>query len=569
MSKRISLSAFLLLFGLSSLVNAQTNFYLSGLGRALVTNDKLEGKILEGDTTSARRGVGGYTLFDLKSNLDVNKNFHGNAIVRVRNDFGAFWGLSNVFTVRQVQLMGTIRDVIKYEIGDINVGMTPYTVYNPNEIYHKYESDLFRQRREILEYENFIFDNQWRLQGAQANTAYKYDRIIEKVGLKAFGTRTNPTNDATIPDRVLAGVNLDVTQSKLFRIGFNYVGLLDIPIQTALVNYQNEVYTTDGRVTLENEKTKVELFGEGGFSNYKFEESFGQKSVSSYNDFFFDLGLSGTYKPANAKLFVSYKDVGPQFSSPSAQTRRLDIRRTPMLFDMIGNATTPREQVLFDRFTQEQIYLRGISPVLLPFLPQYNNINPYGAATPNRRGITAGVSASLPSKVIDAEVITDMQKEIVGEGNESLRNFFGVRGGLRFNLDRLLKWENKIGLNAGIRQENTTRSGTAQIDFKSTLIDFGAHAEVIKNVDLLVGLKRLNASGNEYLALRDQFNVPYDFPAYNLNMVENILSFGGRIRFSEKSYFTLNYNLVEIDNKLTTGSSYKMNQLFANYTVIF
>jgi hypothetical protein len=566
---RLSLITLLLMGTMFSQLRAQTNFYLSGLGRAVITNDKLTGNILANDSVTPRRGAGGYTLFDLKPNLDVNKNFRANAILRVRNEFGTFWGRGANLEFRQLQLMGLIRNSIKYEIGDINVTMTPYTVYNNYEIYSTFESEIHSMRRKILEYENFNFDNAWRVQGAQASTTLLFNKGIQKFGIKAFGSRTNATNETSVPDRVLAGAAFNVVQSKYLEVGFNYVGLLDIPIQEALVNYQNNVYTGEAKFNYDKEKYNLSLKGETGASNYKYEEELSKKSSSSYGDFFYDVKLAGTYKPLNLKVFASYKDVGAQFSSPAAQTQRLNVTRSPLLFTNVIQDTVLRQQVLFDRFTQERIYNRSISPLLQSFAPQYNNISPYGAATPNRQGISYGVSGGASDKALEAEVAGDLMQEVTGEGTPERRHFIGLRGGARFHLNKVLKYKKDISFNAGVRNENTSRNGQAVINFNSTLLDAGFSVEIVNKVDLLGGMKYLQAKGNEFMAVRDQFNVIQSIIPLNLNSNENIYSAGLRVRFAESSYFTVNYNISEYKNKNSAALNYNMHQLFANCTIVF
>lgn len=126
-----------------------------------------------------------------------------------------------------------------------------------------------------------------------------------------------------------------------------------------------------------------------------------------------------------------------------------------------------------------------------------------------------------------------------------------------------------MSVNTGLRQESTTRSGNAAIDFKSTLIDLGATIEVFKQFDVLVGTKMLTAKGNEYLSTRDQFNLLSSFTAYNLDLKEQILSMGLRLRFSERSYLTGTYNTSIYKETLSNNFDYNINQWFFNYTLAF
>ncbi|MBY0425122.1 MAG: hypothetical protein K2Q22_05750, partial [Cytophagales bacterium] len=161
-------------------VFGQAEFGVNGYGRAVLTYNNLEGNILEKpskDTSSTKKGVSGYFLFDLTTKLKLNNDFSANAIVRVRTPYGSFFGQNVQFQFRQFQLKGRIGNNIKYEIGDIDIEATPYTVYNSPEIFHTYEADVFKTRRNILEYENFINGNVWRLQGVQGFAKYNFENV--------------------------------------------------------------------------------------------------------------------------------------------------------------------------------------------------------------------------------------------------------------------------------------------------------------------------------------------------------------------------------------------------------
>ena len=157
MNKRINLLLCIAVFAGIITSKAQTTFYLDGYGRALYTTDKLKGDLIDSDslTNTTNKGVSGYTLFDLGLNLEKDKTFKANAILRARNQFGLFFGDGTRLEFRQIQLEGIIGKGVKYEIGDIDIKMTPFTVFNSEEMYNEFESDIFAQRRGILEYENF------------------------------------------------------------------------------------------------------------------------------------------------------------------------------------------------------------------------------------------------------------------------------------------------------------------------------------------------------------------------------------------------------------------------------
>ncbi|MCS6824676.1 MAG: hypothetical protein NZ529_10305 [Cytophagaceae bacterium] len=310
---------------LSQAQATKSQFYFTGLGRAVVTSNQLGGNLTTGDTLSPKRGVSGYALFDLQPNLTLNDDLKANAILRMRNPFGSFFGDKTYFEFRQFQIIGRIRKIVEYEIGDIYLGnMSKYTMFLPDEMYNRYEADVFKMRRSLPDYENFIIGNMWRQQGVKTNSRFGFNKYIKEVGINTFGVRTNPTNETNIPDRVLAGFRSDVKQSDYFWAGFNYVGMLDIPIDRATINYTNHVTTGEAKLTLNKETFFAEWSGELGSSSYRFVQVLDDSTVS-YKDFFYETGIKGSYKPAKILLFANLRNVGPQFSSPSAQTMRLNI----------------------------------------------------------------------------------------------------------------------------------------------------------------------------------------------------------------------------------------------------
>ncbi len=561
----------IMLLQISTLAVSQNTYSINGLGRTIISRDKLSGPILNGDNTTPNKGVGGYLLFDMGNNLNIGNDFKVNATLRVRAPYGAFWGLGTEFSFRQFQIFAKVRKNIEVQIGDINIGgLSPYTVNNFDTEYHRYESGVFGIRRTILEYENFISGSDWRLQGAQAKGLFDLkSKYAKAIAVHAFGTRTNPTNDVDVSDRILAGGKITFIQSDYFQIGGNYVTMQDIEIANAEINYKNNVVTGFASAKLlDNEKLKLEAFGEGGFSDYNYSRD-SAKIVVNFNDYLYDGGARLHAKGLKLVAYATYRDVGPNFTSPSAQTRRIDVTRTPALFPTIENKTVNRNQTLFDRFTDERSYRRSLSTLWMPFLPQYNNITPYGRATANRRGFNGGISTDTSLKAVDASVEVDYLTEVIGEGSVQKREFFGARGGFKFNIDQVLNFKKRLNISAGARFENTTRKGSAPIGLTSTLIDLGMEVEVFKQFDLLVGFKTLNAQGNEFINTRDQFNKITSINLQNIDITENIFSAGFRLRFIENSFFHAAYTISQYSDNTVNDYQYTIDQLFVNFTLKF
>jgi hypothetical protein len=475
--------------------------YFNGLGRAIVTNDMLKGPVLDNDVLTPRKATGGYTLFDLGINAQPDSTIRASVILRVRNEFGGFYGDGASLRFRQLRLDGIIAKAIKYDIGDIDVQLSPYTVFNFDESYHKYEAGIFAQRRSIVHYENFNFGNKWRVQGVQGASDLKFKSFIENLHIKAFASRIKNADFLTssYPDRLLMGGRLEVKQSQFLKVGGNFSRTVDVEFapnpNLTFLNSDNKVGTGDARIDLGNETFSFSIFGEAGASVTSLDRNFDNFSRKT-NGSFYDAGLSAGHKPLGIKSFLSYKSVSENFHSPAAQTRRIYDRGVPSIFPDYrpnGNLTS-RTPSLLDRYGDEELVrnqrLRNVTifDTLMVFDPRFNNISPYGAATPNRQGLSVGAEFGGTEKLLSADVKADFLKELAGTDSTGTRNFTGISGGVSLNVHQLLDWNKSIVFSIGGRNERTSRTSdtSRSIGLSSTLADIGLTVEFIKDFDLLL-----------------------------------------------------------------------------------
>ena len=562
--------------GLGLTANAQNNnFTINGLGRSIISQNDLGGNLTKDNNSFQQSGTAGYNLFDLQTNLNVDSNFQAMAILRAKSPFGALFGQGTTFDFRQFAMMGKIGG-FKYEIGDIRVQLSPYTVYNNDVIPGRtFENALFSMRREIIEYENFNLGNTWLLQGLAGQHFFKFNEEGKGLGIYAFTSRNVPTNDGGVPDRLLSGGNVELRLSKGLKLGIHAVSMYDVNPFGAQFKYRNNVGTGYVNYFKENSKMYLQARFEGGMSGYKFTQNPDAPTAvdSAYNDGFVDFDARLGLKKAKIKIDVNFRSVGVLFSSPSAQTRRINENAQMSMFTFLSTPQIGlvRQQLLFDRFTSEDIYNSAITPNLMAFLPYYNNTNPYGKATPNRIGGELGISTDTSNHVLDASVKGSYFTEVQGEGGVAKRQFLLVNGGANVHLGKMLDMTRIFDINFGARYENTTRTQGALVDLNSTLIDAGLTFEVVKKLDFLVGMKSFTAKGNEFIAKRNGFNAIVDYDELFVDMNEMIYSLGIRARFNKHQMFTLNYNFTDMQNndKYLTSSSYNFGQVFLHYRGIF
>ena len=559
--------------------SAQDVLYYKGMGRAEISNDHLDSSapFMENDSTTERRDLNGRFVFDLGINVEPNKELRAIALLRLTNQFGGFYSQGSNLEFRQILLQGVLADKFNYQVGDMDLELTPYTLYNNDEIYNEFESDIFAIRRDVMNYENFNNGSKWRMQGMQTNTTLKFNKAIESISLNGFGTRVKKTNFIDTPDRLFMGGDIAIKQSDLLEIGANAVNLFDVVGTTndILYSYNNSVISGDYSIQydLDSNNFKLIAFGEFGASKFSYEKVSTDETYTT-DGAFVDLGLTAKSKKYNSEVTVSYRSVNNSFNSPGAQTRRIYAAGNPGLFPTGLNGNLSRSQNLFDRVSDQSLYNQSLSPTLMDYNPAYNNATPYGRATPNRNGISIDLKNGNRDSVYFVHLKADLLKEGVGEGIEETRNFTGIGSGFVFNVNKLLDFNKRIVLSTGFKMETTTRdAGAASVDLSSTLIDLGLSVEVVKDLDIIMGLKQFSAKGNEYYNTRSQFvNEILVYNPIEMNFAESVTGFGLRYRFSNYNFITVNADFISFDEKnedINPNGDYNMKQVYFNYTVKF
>src|SRR6478736_4429238 len=101
MAKKVALAFSIFTLFLLTEISAQNNVYFTGVGRALVNNDQLKD---DTDKASKLKASGGYTMFDLGVYANPNEVLRGGVILRIRNEFGGFFGDGALLQFRQLQM---------------------------------------------------------------------------------------------------------------------------------------------------------------------------------------------------------------------------------------------------------------------------------------------------------------------------------------------------------------------------------------------------------------------------------------------------------------------------------
>lgn len=550
----------------------------NGLGRTFLQNTEIGGEILNNDSTTVRSLTDGEFLLDLAVNATPNDQTEVQTILRLRNEFGGFFGAGVTVEVRELWAKGIIANVLKYRVGDMDHAMTPYTLYLPEEEGMVNEPEIFRPQKEVIYYEQFYTEgNRRRLQGAKLDFGLAFGQGLREAEVSGFIARIRGTDFFTTPSRFVGGGRIGLLSqnfgaSTRAKLGLNLIHTWD-DLQSGEANngIRNLVYTADFDLRIfEKEDLALHLTGETGQSSLEFKED--SLSVFDESDSFLEVGATLKLKKHGLDLSAGFVDVGPDFFSTGAQSKRIDFDREKTYYQRIGNDRQLRMPTLFDLGRDRALYTYQLSDRLMPYDPRYSNTQPYGQATPNRRGLRLGARYASPKKGWDARLDAGLMKEIRGQGTFELKDFLLVRALANLNFDQMAEWEKQLRLTLGLQYEQTQRGGLPieEVDLSSTLIEAGLQAELFTRFDLLLGLKFLTASGNDYIPLIEEFNDVKDFPeAYVVDDTETLLGGGFRYRFKEGIYLTLQYQRFDFSRATDPAHDYRFSQFFVLYNMNF
>ena len=135
--------------------------WYDGNSRAMFYRDALSGDLKDIDTTSTRSEGEGYTAIDLGMHFTPNDEIEIFSEIRIKNDFGYMWGSGAYVDLRRLSVKGVLNDRISFNLGDMYLRQTAFTLNNFDQELSKYEPSVFQAYRDLIHYENFYLDNYW------------------------------------------------------------------------------------------------------------------------------------------------------------------------------------------------------------------------------------------------------------------------------------------------------------------------------------------------------------------------------------------------------------------------
>jgi len=561
----------------------------NGLGRAIISQTGIDGNILEEDSSTIENITDGEFLLDLIVNASPNKTTEVQSIIRLRNEFGGFFGAGMALEVRELWLRGVIADVLKYRVGDMDLALSPYTLFLPEEEGMVNEPAVFAPQREVVHYEQFYTDdNTRRMQGGKLDFGLNFAQGIEDLDISAFVARIRGTDFFITPTRLVAGgafdfstVTFNDSLGMKADVGLNVIHTFDdLRSGNANTGIRNTVSTIDFDITLLDKKDiSFHIVGETGMSNLdtaeRIENDAGDEEnniISEEDDTFLDVGIQIELKKQSLILSASFIDIGPDFFSVGAQSKRIEYNGEKTFYNRIGTNRMLRRPTLFDLNRDRGIYTFRISDMLMGYDPRFANAMPYGDATPNRQGVKVGLEYGKIEDKINATVNAAFLQELRGQGTLQLKNFTHLRAAVNFNIHKFISYKNKLRLTLGMQVESTSRDGQEieQVDLNSNLIEVGLEAELFSKFELLLGAKLFSAEGTEYIPSIQSFNDIQDFPSrFVADDKETLTGAGFKYEFKKDTYVTLQYNTLILEKETDPLNDYDLNQFYVLYTMKF
>lgn len=559
--KKINLYYFFFFFFFPTVILSQvkSNLWYDGNARVNYNRDALEGVLKEKDTTSSRSNGGGFTILDLGLHFTPVDDIEISSEIRLQNDFGGMWGNKSVVELRSLSAKGIVNNKIAFSVGDIYLKQTKYTLYNNDQELSEFEPSIFEFYRDFVNYENYYKSNYWRLHGVQTNFSYNMYNYIKQLDFDGFATRIRGQEWMGKPELLMIGGSAVIKSINNLNLGTHYVNTFEVlSSSNGDVFYYNPVLNTQLSYTGKLRNIPYKFLLEGGFSTRGWG---GDSLAPQVKGNFTEATFSS--KTNKGKIKIGFRYVDTDFRSVGSQTRRVNYNTTTTTYPYYSNNYTQRKASLIDIISDPKIYNQNLSTSLMNYNPMYSSTEPYGNATPNRVGFTAGIDNFKLTDYISAKFQTQYFSEVIGQGTTNKRLFSKSSLHSLVSLDKLLSLKNSFDIEGGVNFESVQRNGDdyEKVDLKTILCSGSISYEILKNLKVIAGVKMFLAEGNEFIAQRDMYDQINGFESTRYNSEETILIAGLQHYFTDNIYFTMQYNKFNVLDKTKVYDEFSIGRI--------
>jgi hypothetical protein len=567
------------LFGsVGARINGETTAYMTDLllyGGGMTGNDKRYKPITE------------YIDFDFSAHS--GNLLTADAVLRLENLFGGFWGDQDFFGVRKVSISGNFP--VYFTIGSYMAKLTPLTLW-ANDDDRPFEAKVFSDKRDMNKKELYLSDDAWPVTGGR--TGYNGQVLGASLEAEGFAARLEGSGQNNYPvapgyvtyttdlfhysyDQYMWGGRIasDFTLKDVLKVGGNFVEIKDIKDTgtTGAPALDNYVASADAELKLFG---IVKASGEFAVSNYNVSNNISPQAWQNkyISDSALDVKAEADYM--DTKLEAQFFVVGNSFTAYAAQGRIYDGKNN---FDYLTqNNTWNVSQTIptyvlagsvypFTRYNN--LIVTSYAPTghnTMPYIIYENSAAPDGPGTPNRQGLTARLSGSYLDAAVQPYLRYTYASEIVSylPGFESTCpvEFKIMEGGIKAKVTGIL-------LTGGYKYEYTSNGYTGgNVDYKSGIIDAGAEYKLLDKLTLSLGFKDIAFNGSEY---------DYTYNSSGLNYGSyyradgDIMSCGCGVDLEVTKQASCGVSLTQtiITDKLDATKNYNAQEIDANVSLKF
>ena len=545
-SKSISRPCLFLIVWIASLIpfsgRAQyPSFELGGLARGVAD----VGYLSPEDTVVQDVSVESHALYDLALRGEITPKAQVYIELRLGTNLALFDTSASYAQVRRVVLSGSLLDNWSYEIGDVDVAWTPFTIWNSPSEGVVNESMLFAQWRQLQNYENFSVTEAWRLRGARFHGGWTRGSGT-KLKSSSFISRIQESDEVFKPDVIFAGSAMEWIRNRaslaIRAQDFATLGSTVIEGKSShVVGFSGEASWTCDDWTLRGEAG-------GSLATRLVEDEVQVYPAGAVRGGYWH--LSGTFQfKEDWKARISARSVSDTYISPGAQTKRILYSQSPQVFPLLSNGQWGRALMQGDlltartRFQQGRPWNRVIQRGLMPFDPRYGTAMPYGLATPNRRALSADLEQGKLEDFWSIRASLSILQDLTPEGSPSRRHFLNTLLSGHANLDQWWHGSRTVRLQGGWQRQRVSRAEAAldPVNVFVNVLDAGLDWFVSETLVMSYGIKRIAAEGLDYLALRNQDFTVIGFDRVDLNVRDELHALGLTWRLNENTEATLQW----------------------------
>jgi len=487
----------------------------------------------------------GYALTDMGLHILPHSQVEIHAQLRVRSEYGGFWGSGLTLDLRQMWIRGLVNQKLRYQVGDVDYRMSPFTFYNHEEWILSNPSLLNSPTLGMIEYDLFQNSNRTRRQqGVVVEMGGVIDPWDLSLNASLFTTRLAASDFGSTPDRLLSGGRLRWNAGSSLHGKVNFVQLYDLA-RTANQPYllhhpvlstewgwapspaQGRFWSVDaeagltrlgwnkadpGNPTVQDRPTLTD-----GFGWLRWESPLGRRK-------------SGR-SPWKGSLQAWY--TGSDYRSAAAQTKRINATRSPMAFKRLESMNVLRPMSLNDLYRDASLYQTQVVAGLMEYDPGYGNALPYGLATPNRQGLGLNLATTVDStspwnQSLEVQVMTDVK----GQGVRNRRVFWLADWRNEWRLHRLLNLRKAWSLSTLVRMEQTTRpdaTGDAirsEVALNNLQASFQTRWELGASWSVFAEWQLYKSLGHDYYAVRNAYSEVVDYARADLDRSEQWIGAG-------------------------------------------